>query len=87
MKIDIPKSWCENMAKIEDGGEIGAGSPDHPLRALGMPCKHGDPLCPCPDGDPCHYEGDDAWPSPRIVSHQNNPLSEILRDALLKNQK
>ena len=21
------------------------------------PCKYGDPLCPCPDGDPCHYEG------------------------------
>lgn len=20
-------------------------------------CPHGDPTCPCPDGDPCHYEG------------------------------
>lgn len=20
------------------------------------PCKHGDPLCPCQDGDACHYE-------------------------------
>ncbi len=29
---DIPKDWCVNMAKLEDGGEIGAGSPDHPLR-------------------------------------------------------
>lgn len=21
-------------------------------------CKYGDPTCPCQDGDPCHYEGD-----------------------------
>ena len=21
-------------------------------------CPHGDELCPCPDGDPCHYEGE-----------------------------
>ena len=33
MKIDIPKDWCIAMAKIEDGQEIGAGSPNHPLRA------------------------------------------------------
>lgn len=50
----------------------------------GPACKYGDPLCPCPDGDLCHYEGDGAWPAPRIVSHQNNPLSDILRDALAK---
>ena len=29
---DIPKDWCINMAKLEDDGEIGAGSRDHPLR-------------------------------------------------------
>lgn len=28
-------------------------------------CKYGDPLCPCPDGDQCHYEGKDAWPAPQ----------------------
>lgn len=28
-------------------------------------CPHGDPLCPCPDGDPCHYEGTNPMPSPR----------------------
>lgn len=33
MKSDLPKDWCVNMAKLEDGGEIGAGSPNHPLRA------------------------------------------------------
>lgn len=21
-------------------------------------CPHGDPTCPCPDGDVCHYEDD-----------------------------
>ena len=29
---DIPKDWCINMAKLDGDGEIGAGSPDHPLR-------------------------------------------------------
>lgn len=33
---DIPKDWCLNMAKLEDGQEIGAGSPDHPLRGGSM---------------------------------------------------
>lgn len=25
-------------------------------------CPHGDPTCPCQDGDGCHYEGVDAMP-------------------------
>lgn len=33
---DIPKDWCLNMAKLEGDGEIGAGSPGHPLRADSM---------------------------------------------------
>jgi hypothetical protein len=28
-------------------------------------CKYGDPLCPCQDGDACHYEGKDAWSVPK----------------------
>lgn len=28
-------------------------------------CKFGDPLCPCQDGDSCHYEGPDAWAVPK----------------------
>ena len=35
--------------------------------------------------DPHH--GGKIWDEPRIVSHQNNPLSDILRDALAKNGK
>lgn len=30
-------------------------------------CPHGDPTCPCPDGDACHYEGADAWICPNPV--------------------
>jgi hypothetical protein len=26
------------------------------------PCIGGDPLCPCQDGDMCHYQGPNAWP-------------------------
>lgn len=28
-------------------------------------CIGKDPLCPCQDGDTCHYEGKDAWPVPQ----------------------
>jgi hypothetical protein len=28
------------------------------------PCKYGDPLCPCQDGDQCHYEGPHAMMPP-----------------------
>ncbi len=24
-------------------------------------CWTGDPTCPCPDGDLCHYRGPDPW--------------------------
>lgn len=37
MKVAISKEWCEAMAKLEDGQEIGAGSSDHPLRKLADP--------------------------------------------------
>ena len=30
-------------------------------------CPHGDVTCPCPDGDPCHYEGADAMICPNPV--------------------
>ena len=29
------------------------------------PCKHGDPFCPCQDGDLCHYEGANPMNTPR----------------------
>jgi hypothetical protein len=31
-----------------------------------IPCKHGDPHCPCPDGDPCHYEATETTPAMEI---------------------
>lgn len=33
-----------------------------PPAALGR-CEHGDPTCPCRDGDPCHYEPRDGTPA------------------------
>lgn len=37
----------------------------------GEPCPFGDPLCPCQDGDICHYvddpvTGTKAWPPPEV---------------------
>lgn len=32
--------------------------------------KHGDKHCPCPDGDPCHYEGDNPMSAPAGQSDQ-----------------
>jgi hypothetical protein len=29
-------------------------------------CKYGDPFCPCPDGDACHYEWDYERKTPPI---------------------
>ena len=29
-------------------------------------CKYGDPMCPCQDGDACHYEGDNPMTPPPI---------------------
>lgn len=31
-------------------------------------CPHGDPTCPCQDGDACHYEGDDPMQPPTDAS-------------------
>lgn len=28
-------------------------------------CPHGDPACPCQDGDPCHYEPFEETPGER----------------------
>lgn len=30
-------------------------------------CKRGDPSCPCQDGDPCHYEGDNPMTPPAVI--------------------
>ena len=31
-------------------------------------CKYGDPMCPCQDGDACHYEGDNPMTPPPIAA-------------------
>lgn len=42
-------------------------------------CFYGDPTCPCQDGDPCHYEGDDPMNVPpeyarRAIERQREML-------------
>lgn len=34
-------------------------------------CPHGDPACPCPDGDACHYRdypARDGWPATKALA-------------------
>lgn len=33
-------------------------------KGSGRICPGGDEICPCQDGDVCHYEGPDAWSIP-----------------------
>lgn len=42
---------------------------------VGLPCKYGDPLCPCQDGMLCHYEGKNPMSSPIL---QQVTIVEIL---------
>ena len=30
-------------------------------------CKYGDPVCPCQDGDPCHYEPHGDTPAMHVA--------------------
>lgn len=53
---DVPKwrGWYSSRAAYKRGDERIAGA-----------CIGGDPLCPCQDGDLCHYRGPNAWPIPK----------------------
>jgi hypothetical protein len=44
-------------------------------RSEQLTCSHGDPLCPCPDGDLCHYEGPDPsrCPTSGLIGCQECP--------------
>lgn len=46
-----------------------------PLSALAR-CPHGDASCPCPDGDPCHYEGPEPMACPNPPRHEQR-FSEV----------
>jgi len=34
----------------------------------GQPCKFGDVACPCQDGDPCHFEGENPMTPPTLLT-------------------
>lgn len=36
-------------------------------------CKFGDPLCPCQDGDACHYEGANPMTPPTVLAPDTRP--------------
>ncbi len=46
-------------------------------------CKYGDPTCPCQDGDPWHYEGE----QPMSVSPENVRRALAVQDARIERLK
>ena len=48
---------------------FGAPAPAHDEAGLAK-CKHGDPYCPCQDGDACHYEGENPMPVPERAANE-----------------
>jgi hypothetical protein len=49
------------------GRNGGEPTPDRKL------CKYGDPFCPCQDGDPCHYEGENPMTPPARIESGSTP--------------
>ena len=45
--------------------------------AAPAPCIGNDPLCPCQDGDQCHYRGKDAWPVPAATPAGEPDMIEV----------
>lgn len=57
-------------------------------------CKYGDPCCPCQDGDPCHYEGENPMTPPdqhdildRFAFHPATPTTGPLHDETRSNHR
>lgn len=44
-----------------------------------IPCKYGDPLCPCQDGDMCHYEGPNPMAAPQPLGVPRSGGEQIPR--------
>lgn len=45
-----------------------------------MPCPHGDPTCPCQDGDACHYvdlPGSPAMPADQAELNRQDAATEL----------
>lgn len=53
-------------------------------------CPHGDITCPCPDYDPCHYEGPDpmACPNPPRLEERFTSvrIAKILEDGTISTE-
>lgn len=43
-----------------------------------LACAHGDPFCPCRDGEPCHYEAHDGT-SPLGCAHCGTLTVDLLK--------
>ena len=58
------KAMTKSEGKLERWCGVRERDREVVRRLRGRRCPHGDPWCPCPDGDSCHYEGEGAWGEP-----------------------
>ena len=54
------------------------------IARLTTKCKYGDPMCPCQDGDACHYEGDNPMTPPPIAALKSRIAALEAENARLK---
>ena len=47
--------------------------------SMSNPCPFGDPLCPCQDGDACHYTGEQPMPLPKAYRQFKATLLYMLK--------
>jgi hypothetical protein len=71
--IEIARLNANQRCAAIEQGDVGypcvfRAEAEAEVARLTTKCKYGDPMCPCQDGDACHYEGDNPMTPPPIAA-------------------
>jgi len=58
-QVDLARLWASEDDTMADDHPGDATGPHVAVQRARTACRHGDPLCPCQEGDSCNYEGND----------------------------